>query len=217
MIIAIDGPAGAGKSTIAFEVARRLGFQLVDTGAIYRTVAHRARTAGLDLDDELAVAELAGDLDFQFRIEDGENVVYCDGERVGDEIRTTENSMAASVVSAHPAVREALLELQRSLGKSRPSVLEGRDIGTVVFPDADLKVFLTASPEIRAQRRVDQMAERGVEEDYDAILLEIRERDERDSSRPIAPLRPAEDARQIDSTAHTIEEVIEKILALVDR
>lgn len=216
MIIAIDGPAGAGKSTIASRVADELDFQLIDTGAIYRTVAWKAEKEGLDLEDGEAVAELARSLDFEFRREDGENVLYCNGESVGDEIRTSEVSYGASIVSAHHEVREALLQIQRELGRERSSVLEGRDIGTVVFPDADVKVFLTATPEERARRRVEQMEEKGEEADYDDVLSEIVARDERDSGRSAAPLKKASDAVAIDSTQYSIEEVVEKILDLVD-
>lgn len=212
MIIAIDGPAGAGKSTIAREVARRLGFQLVDTGAIYRTVALFARRRGVALDDGEALAQMAQTFDFEFELRDGVNHVICNGEKLGDEIRTQKNSRAASVVSAHPEVRAALLEVQRKIGEAHDSVLEGRDIGTVVFPDADVKIFLTASPQVRARRRTDQITEAGGVADYDAILTEIRERDERDSSRATAPLVQADDAIAIDSTAHSIEEVVQMIL-----
>lgn len=216
MIVAIDGPAGAGKSTIAQDVARRLDFQLVDTGAIYRTVAYHARQRDVPLDDGEAVAALASDLDFSFSMEDGENVLRCDGEVMGDEIRTQANSAAASIVSTHSEVRDALLEVQRNVGRSRDSVLEGRDIGTVVFPDAEVKIFLTASAQVRARRRTDQLEERGDSADYDAILREIQERDARDSERETAPLKKADDAVEIDSTAHTIDEVVERILAVVE-
>lgn len=213
MIIAIDGPAGAGKSTIAFEVARRLGFQLIDTGAIYRSLALHARAQDVDLHDGEALARLAATLEFEFQIDGDHNVVLCNGARMGQEIRTSENSEAASVVSAHPEVRAALLDVQRDIGRRRSSVLEGRDIGTVVFPDADVKVFLTAQPETRARRRVEQLAEKtGVEPSYDAVLAEIRQRDERDATRSTAPLRKAADAMEIDSTSSTIDDVVETIL-----
>lgn len=213
MIIAIDGPAGAGKSTIAAEVARRLGFRLIDTGAIYRTVAWLAREQGVPLDDGPALAALAGSVDLEFRLEDGGTALYRDGVRVGDEIRTPENGQAASKVSALPEVRAALLEIQREMGRAHSSVLEGRDIGTVVFPDADVKIFLSASPSERARRRVEQLREKGVAADYDAILREIEERDHRDSTRAIAPLVPAPDAIEIDATAIDIEGVVRAVLA----
>ena len=217
MIVAIDGPAGAGKSTIAQEVAERLGFQLVDTGAIYRTLAWEARQREIPIEDAETLAELAKDLDFRFELADGRNRIYCNDRLRGDEIRTAANSQAASIVSAHPAVREALLDVQRRIGRQTDSVLEGRDIGTVVFPDADVKIFLTASPHERARRRVKQMAEKGQVADANEILEEIRIRDERDSKREAAPLKKADDAMEIDSTAFTIEEVVDQILDAVRR
>ena len=185
MIVAIDGPAGAGKSTIAREVARRLGFQLIDTGAIYRAVAHRALQQDLDLEDAAALAQIAAALDMSFTFDDdGEHHVWCDGERLDEAIRTEAVSQAASRVSAHPEVRQVLLDLQRELGRARDSVLEGRDIGTVVFPDAEAKIFLTASAHERARRRTEQLQERGEEADYGEVLAEIEARDERDRTRP---------------------------------
>ena len=212
MIIAIDGPAGAGKSTIARRLAEELGFQLIDTGAMFRTVAYHSVKAGIELDDAEAVSELARGLVFEFRFENGQNVVYCNESALSDEIRSADVSRAASVVSAHPAVRQVLLEQQREVGRKHSSVLEGRDIGTVVFPDAELKIFLTASPVIRAERRVEQMREQGQDADYDQVLADIIERDRRDSEREIAPLRRAGDAREIDSTAASIESIVAEIL-----
>lgn len=211
-IIAIDGPAGAGKSTIATQVAEELGFQLIDTGAIYRTVAYEARQRGLDLDDGDALASLAAGLAFDFRRVEGQNRLFCNGEAVGEEIRSAANSRASSVVSAHPEVRQALLQIQRELGQRRSSVLEGRDIGTVVFPDADVKIFLTATPEERARRRVEQMMRSGREAEYETVLMELRERDTRDSEREHAPLVQADDAVAIDSTEHDIDAIVARIL-----
>ncbi|MFB6372864.1 MAG: (d)CMP kinase, partial [Bradymonadaceae bacterium] len=196
MIVAIDGPAGAGKSTIAARVARRLGFQLIDTGALYRAVAYEAMQRGIDTDDPAAVAELAGELAFDFETTADENIMYCDGRRMGDEIRTSEVSQLTSVISSYPEVRDALLEVQRELGREESSVLEGRDIGTVVFPDAEVKVFLTASAEERARRRYEQIVDKGESADFDAILAEIRERDARDRNRDVAPLTRADDAER---------------------
>lgn len=215
MIVAIDGPAGAGKSTIAKTVARELGFQLVDTGAIYRTVALRSLERGVSIDDGQACAEVALSLSLAFEQRDDTNTLICDGAPVGDEIRTPEVSQAASKVSAHPEVRAALLELQRQIGRARPSVLEGRDIGTVVFPDAEVKIFLTASAAERARRRVGQLAEKGIAADEAAILAEIEERDARDSQRAHAPLKQADDAVPVDTTSLTIEQVIASILGTV--
>lgn len=214
-IVAIDGPAGAGKSTIARRVAEELGFQLVDTGAIYRTVAYKALQLDIELEDGHSLAQLAADLDFEFRLVDGTNQILCNGEQLGDEIRTADVSRAASFVSAHPEVREALLNIQRSLGRASSSVFEGRDIGTVVFPNADVKVFLTASAKERARRRVEQIEEKGGQADYAETLREISERDERDSQRAAAPLVQADDAVAIDSTQKSIDEVVEEIVALV--
>lgn len=212
MIIAIDGPAGAGKSTIARRLAEELGFQLIDTGAMFRTVAYHSAQAAIALEDADAVAELTRGLVFEFRFENNQNIVYCNDQALAQEIRSAEASRGASIVSAHPAVRQALLEQQREIGRKRSSVLEGRDIGTVVFPDAELKVFLTASPVTRAERRVAQMREQGEEADYAHVLSEIIERDRRDSEREIAPLRRAADACEIDSTATSIEVIVDTLL-----
>lgn len=218
MIVAIDGPAGAGKSTIAREVARQLGFQLIDTGAIYRTVACKALEQGVALDDAERLAAIADDLEMRFTFDQqGDHHVWCNGQRLDEAIRAEAVSQAASKVSAHPEVRQALLDLQRQLGRADDSVLEGRDIGTVVFPDAEVKVFLTASPTERARRRTEQLQQRGEEVDYEEVLAEIEARDERDRTRPVAPLRQAEGAVAIDSTAHDIDEVVRQILAAVER
>lgn len=216
MIVAIDGPAGAGKSTIARQVAQRLGFQLIDTGAIYRTVAWRAVEQELDLDDAAAIAKLAAALRFDFkRDEAGQNTLICDGQVMGDEIRTPAISLASSQISSHPELRQALLQIQRDLGERASSVLEGRDIGTVVFPNADVKIFLTASNEIRAQRRVDQMRERGESAEFAEVLAEIVERDRRDSERAAAPLKRAKDAVDLDTSALDIDQVVARILEIV--
>ena len=213
-IIAIDGPAGAGKSTIAAQVAQRLGYQLIDTGAIYRVVAHKAQEQGIDLNDAQACARVAQGLEFAFAFEEGVNRITCNGEPVGQEIRTPQAGQAASVVSAHGPVRDALLELQRSIGRARPSVLEGRDIGTVVFPDARCKIFLTASPQERAQRRLEQMKQSGQDTlTYDQILEEIQARDTRDATRALAPLKPAPDAHHVDTTSRGITDIVEEIVA----
>ena len=216
MIIAIDGPAGAGKSTVARELAKRQGFQLVDTGAMYRCVAYEALKAGVDLEDADAVASIAGELRFEFRFVDDENVTFCNGTAVQLEIRSAEVSRAASITSAPPEVREVLEKQQRQVGRDRSSVLEGRDIGTVVFPDAELKVFITASPEVRARRRLEQMAEQGEEAKYEEVLSEIVARDKRDSERDVAPLRQAEDAVKIDSSNRTVEEILAELEGLLE-
>lgn len=215
MIIAIDGPAGAGKSTVAQELAKRLGYQLVDTGAMYRAVAFESLRADVDLNDEEAVATIADTLRFEFRFVDGENVVFCNGEALDQEIRTAEVSRAASIISAHPPVREAMVDQQRRVGRERSSVLEGRDIGTVVFPDAEVKAFVTASAEIRAERRLGQMGETGEEGNYEEVLEEIVARDKRDTERDVAPLKQADDALYLDTSEMSVEEVLAKLAQAV--
>jgi len=212
LVVAIDGPAGAGKSTVSRRVAQALSYRLLDTGAIYRSVALCARRKGVSWDDGAAVAEVAAALDIDFAWQGDLNKVLVAGEDVSSAIRTPEISQGASVVSAHPPVRAALLDLQRRLGATGGVVAEGRDIGTVVFPDAEAKIFLTASPEIRARRRCDELTAAGQEASYEATLAEIRERDERDSGREVAPLVPADDAVHVDSSALPLAEVIDAVL-----
>lgn len=218
MIVAIDGPSGAGKSTVAKAVAKELGFSCLDTGAMYRAIAWRALQDGVALDDEPALGVIARTYDIAFGHVEGDPVprrVFIGDDEVTDAIRTAEIDRAVSPVSAAPAVREALLDQQRRIGNAGDYVVEGRDIGTVVFPDAAVKVFLTASDEERAHRRVRQNVDRGIGSiDYDEVLADLRRRDAADSSRATAPLRPADDAVHIDSTAHYIEEVIEQICTL---
>ncbi len=218
MIIAIDGPSGAGKSTVARSVAQELGFACLDTGAMYRAIAWQARENGVALDDGEALGEIARTFPIEFRHFEGDphpRQVLIGGTDVTDAIRTFEIDKAVSPVSAEPLVREALVEQQRRIGRAGNYVVEGRDIGTVVFPDAEVKVFLTASDEVRAERRVRQNAERGVgSTDYDEVLADLRRRDDYDSSRAASPLRPAEDAVMLDSTELSREEVIAEICAL---
>lgn len=217
MIIAIDGPSGAGKSTVAKAVAKNLGFSCLDTGAMYRAVAWKALKDGVALDDQAALGEIARDHEISFGHVEGDPVprrVFIDGQEITDEIRTAQIDKSVSPVSAVPAVRQALLEQQRRIGSQGNYVVEGRDIGTEVFPQAEVKVFLTASAEERAHRRVRQNVDRGVGSiDYDEVLADIIRRDELDSSRDTAPLRPAEDAIQIDSTGKYIEDIIAMICA----
>ena len=216
-VIAIDGPAGVGKSTTSRELARRLGYTLVDTGALYRGVALAARERGVSWDDEAAVVAICPQIDLGFvSQEDGTPRLLLDGVDRGDDIRTPEMSSGASQVSAYPGVRRALLGIQRALGAEGGVVLEGRDIGTVVFPDAEVKLFLTASAEERARRRVKDLESRGISVDHDELLAQIRARDEADSTRAIAPLRPAEDAVILDSTSLDMEAVIQHVLELVE-
>lgn len=210
-VIAIDGPAGAGKSTAARALARRLGFFLLDTGAIYRTVALRASRAGVAFSDGARLGELAADLPIRF---DEEGRVFLGDEDVSKAIRTPEMSQGASTVSAHPPVRAALLELQRKLAARGRCVVEGRDIGTVVLPWAPLKIFLTASPEVRARRRYDELVAKGQTVDLQNTLAEIIERDERDSSRATAPLKQADDAVLLDTSELGEAAVVDRMQAL---
>ncbi|MDR0514708.1 MAG: (d)CMP kinase [Coriobacteriaceae bacterium] len=218
MIIAIDGPSGAGKSTVAKAVAKTLGFSCLDTGAMYRALAWQAVRDGIDLADNEALGALAREKEVSFGHEGGDPLpkkVFIEGVDVTASIRTKEIDLAVSPVSAAPAVREALVAQQRRIGQQGNYVVEGRDIGTVVFPDAKLKVFLTASDEERAHRRVRQNVDRGLGSfDYQEVLSDIRRRDDYDSSREASPLRPAPDAVVLDSTGSYIEEVIARICAL---
>lgn len=218
MIVAIDGPSGAGKSTVAKAVAKELGFSCLDTGAMYRSIAWQALHNGVALDDDAALGEVARSYDISFGHVEGDPVpkrVFIGDAEVTDAIRTAEIDRAVSPTSAAPSVRAALLDQQRRIGNGGDYVVEGRDIGTVVFPDAAVKVFLTASDEERAHRRVRQNVDRGIGSiDYEEVLADLRRRDAADSSRATAPLRAADDAVQIDSTSHYIEEVIDQICAL---
>ena len=207
-VIAIDGPAGAGKSSASKELALRLGWYLLDTGAIYRTLALAARERGVSWDDEAALGRLALGLPIAFvRGEDGQ-AVLLDGRDVSVAIRTPEISDGASRVSSKPAVRAALLELQRELAQKGGCVVEGRDIGTVVLPWAPVKFFLTASPEERARRRHLELLARGQPSDLPATLVEIVERDRRDASRDVAPMRAADDAMTLDSSTMSLDDVV---------
>ena len=202
--VAIDGPSGAGKSTLARAVAKELGFRYVDTGAIYRTVGCAAHRKGLDPGDAAAIEALLGELQVEMTY-DGEGLQHMllNGEDVTKEIRLPEISLYASRVSAIPAVRAFLLEMQREMARKYDVIMDGRDIGTVVLPQADVKIFLTASPEDRARRRYLELQQRGTPQDYDQRLAEIRERDYNDSHRSSAPLRPAADSILLDTTDNT--------------
>jgi cytidylate kinase len=215
-VVAIDGPAGAGKSTVARRLAARLGFTLVDTGALYRAVALASRRAAVAWDDEDAVVAVARRivasraLELLPDVQKGVRVVL-EGEDVSDAIRAPDMGMGASRVSAIGGVRAALFDLQRIAGESGGVVLEGRDIGTVVFPDAEVKFFLTASAEVRARRRYDELVQRGERVDYDKTLEDVKARDKNDTMRPIAPLRQADDAILIDSSGRTIDQVVDEM------
>ena len=215
--VAIDGPGGAGKSTAAKALAGRYGFAYVDTGAIYRTIGLAALRASADPTDEAQVSPLLQhaiiDLDYDAA---GLQHMFLNGEDVSSEIRLPEISGYASKVSALPAVRMALLELQRDQARRRSVVMDGRDIGTVVLPDATLKVFLTADPEVRARRRWEELRQRGTPQEYETVLREMQERDLRDSTRAAAPLKPAEDAVLLDSTQLSFAQVVEALSRLVE-
>jgi cytidylate kinase len=214
--LAIDGPAGAGKSSVARAVAAQLGYTFIDTGAMYRAVAYRARQAGLELGrDEAAIGELAGRLGFEFRRVGDEQHLFVDQEDVEGPIRTPEVGNLSSPVSAIPEVRTHLVAAQRRMAAGGGVVMEGRDIGTVVLPDAEVKVFLTASEEERARRRQQQLADQGVERSLEQILGEQRERDERDSTRAVAPLCQAEDARRLVTDGMEKEQVVALIVGWV--
>jgi CMP/dCMP kinase len=215
LIVAIDGPAGAGKSTTARLLAERLGYALLDTGAIYRTMALRARERGIAWDDGPGVAALADGLEIGFRLEGAVNRVLADGADVTSSIRTPEISDGASRVSALPEVRAALLDLQRRIGGAGGVVVEGRDIGTVVFPNAEAKFFLTASTDERARRRSAELRAAGKPVDDAKTRAEIVARDERDSTRAAAPLRRADDAIEIDSSALGPDEVVARMAEIV--
>ncbi|MDO4443588.1 MAG: (d)CMP kinase [Slackia sp.] len=215
MIIAIDGPSGAGKSTVAKSVAKKLGFSCLDTGAMYRCIAWCALEEQADLSDGERLGAIAREKEISFGHVEGDPVprrVFVDGVEVTDAIRTATIDKSVSTVSAHPPVRAALVDQQRRIGNAGDFVIEGRDIGTVVFPNAEVKVFLTASNEERARRRVLQNEQRGVGSvDFDEVLADIVRRDEQDSNRATAPLVAADDAVAIDSTGKTIDDVIEDI------
>ncbi len=223
-IVAIDGPAGAGKTTASRRVAARLGFAMVDTGAIYRAVALAASRAAVAFDDALRLGGLLAGLDIRFGpapagyAASGQRVLLG-GEDVSALIRTPAMSLGASAVSAVPVVRAGLLDLQRRLARAPGNlgaVLEGRDIGTVVFPDADVKFFLTASAEVRARRRWQELRSKGDASTYEQVLAEQRKRDKDDSERPVAPLRPAADAVVVDTSALTADQVVEQLVAVVE-
>jgi cytidylate kinase len=217
LVVTIDGPAGAGKSTVARRLAQELGYQLLDTGAIYRALALVADRRGVPWDDARALADLARDLDLHFQLEGERNRVYLAGDEVTTAIRTPRISEGSSRVSAHPEVRAALLDLQRRLGAAGGVVVEGRDVGTVVFPSADAKFFLTASPEVRARRRFAELVAAGGTVDEAGTLAEMQARDRRDETRQTAPLRQAPDALLVDSSDRDLGDVTGILLAEVRR
>lgn len=213
--VAIDGPAGAGKSTVSRAAAKAVGYIYVDTGALYRAVGVNALRKGIDTKDKPAVAASLADISVDLVFENGEQKVLLNGENVSAEIRTPPASMAASDVSAVPEVRAFLFDLQRDIAKRNNCIMDGRDIGTVVLPDAKVKIFLTASPEERAKRRYNELIEKGTEVKYEDVLSELIERDYNDSHREIAPLKPAEDGVILDTTGLSLEQSVEEIIRII--
>lgn len=214
--IAMDGPVGAGKSSVADAVAKRLGILHLDTGAMYRALGLKALRDGIDLQDEEKIDALCEGLKLDVRVGENGQETLLDGENVSGLIRTPEVSMAASTVSRYARVRKRMVKLQQELAASRDMILDGRDICTTVLPDADLKIYLTASAEERALRRWKEMRERGDTDSYEKVLSQVRERDEQDMNRPVEPLRQAEDAVLLDSTNLTFEQVIDRIAEMAE-
>ena len=213
--IAIDGPAGAGKSTMARACAKALGYLYVDTGAIYRTVGYYMRLMGIGPKDRDGIARLIDEVNIEIRYEDGVQHMILNGTDVTDEIRTPEMSMYASGVSAQPCVRAFLLDMQRELARTQNVVMDGRDIGTVVLPDAQVKIFLTADVRVRAERRLAELQAKGEKTSLQKVLAEMQARDKQDSERAAAPLRQAKDAVLLDTSALTPEAAVDAILAIV--
>ena len=215
--IAIDGPGGAGKSTAAKALAQKLGIIYVDTGALYRTIGYYVRSKNVDPKDAEAVERLLPEISVELGYENGAQVVYLNGENLGDRIRTPEMSMYASAVSAIPAVRAFLLETQREIARKNSVIMDGRDIGTVILPDADVKIFLTASNECRAKRRCDELNAKGIKAKYDDVLFDMKMRDRADSTRKIAPAVAAPDAIPFDNSWMTPNECTDKLLKLIEK
>ena len=213
--IAIDGPAGAGKSTVAKAVAKELGIIYLDTGAMYRATAYTAIKNGIDVSDEVGVSEMLKTLTMDVVYEDGAQQIIVNGFNTTPYLREHYMSKAASDISALPCVRYKLVDIQRELAKTYDLVLDGRDIGTFVLPDANCKIFLVASAEERARRRVEENRLKGQESDFDTVLKDIKQRDYNDSHREVAPLKKADDAVELDTTTMTIPEVVEAVISLV--
>lgn len=215
--IAIDGPSGAGKSTVAKALAAKLGIIYVDTGALYRTIGYYVRSKDTDPKDAEAVEKLLPEIRIDLKYENGTQIVCLNGEDLGDRIRTPEMSMYASAVSAIPAVRAFLLETQRDIARKNSVIMDGRDIGTVILPDADVKIFLTASNECRAKRRCDELNAKGMKAKYDDVLFDMKMRDRADSTRKIAPAVAAPDAIPFDNSWMTPDECTEKLLQVIEK
>ncbi|MGB9627617.1 MAG: (d)CMP kinase [Thermodesulfobacteriota bacterium] len=216
LTIAIDGPSGAGKSTVGRSLAKRLGYTYIDTGAMYRTVALKVKEKGIELDDESALFQMATSLHITFQTRSEETRTYCNGEDVSEAIRLPEISRLASEVSKKRGVREALVKMQREMAKEGRTVLEGRDIGTVVLPEAEVKFYLDAEPEVRAKRRFQELIAKGIPVDFQKTLEEVMERDHHDMHRALSPLKKAEDSILIDSTHRSVEEVVEEMVKIVE-
>ncbi len=214
--IAIDGPGGAGKSSVAKAVAKKLGIIYVDTGALYRTVGLFADLNGVDPSDESKVKKLLPDLNIEISYENDTQVIYMNGKKITDEIRTPKMSMYASAVSALPSVRSFLLETQRSIAERQSVIMDGRDIGTVILPNAEVKIFITASPEERAKRRYNELIAKGRNVKFEDVFAEMNQRDANDSGREIAPLVPAEDAIMFDNTGYEFDESVAHVLKIVE-
>ncbi|MDO5014927.1 MAG: (d)CMP kinase [Clostridia bacterium] len=214
--IAIDGPSGAGKSTISKAIAKHFGFVHIDTGALYRTVALYVFENNINMNDEKSVAKALENIDIKVAIEEDLQKIYLNGKDVGTKIREPNITKMASDISKLKIVRDFLLDVQRKLAKENDCVMDGRDIGTVVLPDSDVKIFLTASPEVRAKRRLLQQEEMGIFENYEKILEDIKKRDYNDSHREIAPLKQAEDAIKVDSSEFSFEQIKQKCKNLID-
>ena len=215
--IAMDGPGGAGKSTVARAVAAKMGIVYVDTGALYRTIGYYVRQNDIKPDDREAVAACLGNINIQISYVDGKQHVFLNGEDMGEKIRTPEMSMYASAVSAIPAVRAFLLDTQRDIAAKNSVIMDGRDIGTVILPDADVKIFLTASEECRARRRYDELRAKGQNVTFEDVLNEMNQRDKQDSTRDVAPTAAAEDAVLLDNTDMTFEETVDAVIALAQK
>lgn len=214
--IAIDGPGGAGKSTVSKAVAAKLGIVYVDTGALYRTVGYYVRSREVDPHDAEAVGACLPEISIEVRYVDGAQRVYLNGEDLGDKIRTPEMSMYASAVSAIPSVRAFLLETQKDIARKNSVIMDGRDIGTVILPNADVKIYLTASAECRAKRRYDELVAKGQTVSLEDVLREMNERDTADSTREIAPAQAAADAVVFDNTGMTLEQSVDAIIRIVN-
>lgn len=215
MNVAIDGPAGAGKSTIARAAAKELGFIYVDTGALYRAIGVYSLRCASDTKNPEAVANTLPHIRVELQFQDGVQHVLLNGEDVSEEIRTPQASMAASDVSAVPAVRQFLFDLQRDIAAKNDCIMDGRDIGTVVLPHAEVKIFLTASPEARAMRRFKELQEKGATDTYETVLADLKQRDYNDSHRAVAPLKPAADSVLVDTSALTLPQSVEKVLEVI--